>query len=251
MTAVTQRPARPLAILLAEDDPIAQLVSAELLRQLGHRVEVVGDGRAAVTAIATGSRFDVVLMDLFMPELDGIAATRAIRALPGARDDLAIVALTAAPTHTDVDAALAAGMRAVIAKPLDAARLDDILMELVATPAAPEPADATPPPDCDTTVIKQLHEALGRDAVTAVMQGFLSAIDSHKTELERLVAGGPERAIALAHRLAGSAAVFGFRRLSQAFLELERALRAGEGERATAALARLPVLADAVQRNLR
>jgi len=242
------RPARPLAILLAEDDPIAQLVGAELLRQLGHRVEVVGDGRAAVAAITAGGAYDVVLMDLFMPELDGIAATREIRALPGVSDKLAIVALTAAPTHADADAALAAGMRAVIAKPLDASRLGDILTELVAPPP-PDIADV-PPPDCDEAVIRQLHDALGRDSVATVMRGFLDAIDGHKTELEGLIAAGPARAATLAHRLAGSAAVFGFRRLSLGFLDVEQALRADEPGRARAALARLPALAEAVARGL-
>jgi len=242
---------RPLSILLAEDDPVSQLVGVGLLERFGHRVELVGDGRAAVEAIAAGRRFDVVLMDLFMPNMDGIAATRAIRALPDGRRDVPIVALTASPLRADIDAALAAGMRAAIAKPLDAARLAGLLAQVTCAPPVGETeATDAAPPDCDGVVMQQLHGALGEDAVRAAMRSFLDAMEGHAARLEALLPATPAQAAALAHRLAGSAAVFGFRRLSRALLEIEQALRAGELAGARALLEAIPALASAALQRL-
>jgi CheY-like chemotaxis protein len=242
---------RPLSILLAEDDPVSQLVGVGLLERFGHRVELVGDGQAAVEAIASGRRFDVVLMDLFMPNMDGIAATRAIRALPDGRRDVPIVALTASPLRADIDAALAAGMRAAIAKPLDAARLDGLLAQVASAPPVgeTETTDAAPP-DCDGAVMRQLHGALGEGAVRAAMRSFLDAMEGNAARLEAMLPATPAQAASFAHRLAGSAAVFGFRRLSRALLEIEEALRAGELGGVGALLKPIPDLASAALQRL-
>lgn len=237
---------RTLSILLAEDDPISQLVAVGLLEQFGHRVAVVGDGRSAVASIASGRRFDVILMDLFMPELDGVAAAREIRASSGALRDIPIVALTASTMHTDIEAAGAAGMNAVVAKPFDAARLNAILMQLTGE----RDTTGSSRPDCDSTVVEQLHDALGRDAVDAAIQSFIASLGGHAADLETLLASDPDRALALAHRLAGSSAVFGLRRLSLTFLEIERALRAGDIAPARAQLPRLPDLTRAAVQHL-
>ncbi len=108
---------RALRILLAEDNPINQKLAVTLLSRAGHRVEVVADGLAAVRAAQAGS-YDVVLMDMQMPELDGVGAARAIRAAeaPGAR--LPIIALTANAFEEDRDACLAAGMDGFLSKPI-------------------------------------------------------------------------------------------------------------------------------------
>jgi CheY-like chemotaxis protein len=122
-----------LAVLVAEDNDINALLARALLHRLGHRPTVVADGAAAVEAFVSAERvgqpFDLVLMDVHMPELDGLEATRRIRAaeaamgLPRTR----IVALTANAFGEDRDACLAAGMDDFLTKPLDRDRLADAL----------------------------------------------------------------------------------------------------------------------------
>jgi PAS domain S-box-containing protein len=114
----TSQPMRRLRILLAEDNPINQKVVVKILVKHGHEVVCVEDGRAAVDACRT-SRFDLVLMDLQMPEMDGLAATAAIRAWETPLNaHVPIIALTAHAMEGDVQRCLAAGMDAHIAKPI-------------------------------------------------------------------------------------------------------------------------------------
>jgi CheY-like chemotaxis protein len=107
------RPSRPgpLRVLLAEDNPVNQLLGQELLAQEGHEVLVVGSGREALEALAR-DRFDLVLMDVQMPEMDGVDAVRRIRegAAPGVPRDVPVVALTAHALHGDRERFLAAGI---------------------------------------------------------------------------------------------------------------------------------------------
>ncbi len=113
-------------VLLAEDNPINQLVAVELLASVGLAVDVVDDGRQAVQRWS-GERHDLVLMDIQMPEMDGLAAARAIRALPGGQS-VPIVAMTANAFGEDRAACLDAGMNDHIGKPVDAAVLFDTLL---------------------------------------------------------------------------------------------------------------------------
>jgi two-component system sensor histidine kinase/response regulator len=107
---------RALRILLAEDNLINQKLAVTLLSREGHRVDVVGDGMAALEAVSA-TPFDVVLMDMQMPVLDGVGATRAIRAREAAGTRVPIVALTANAYEEDRDICLAAGMDGFISKP--------------------------------------------------------------------------------------------------------------------------------------
>jgi len=117
-----------LSILLAEDNPVNALLARELLRRRGHRVEQVATGEAAVTA-CQNAHFDVVIMDLHMPGLDGIEATRRIRAEETANGGrrLPIFALTADALDTGRKACLAAGMDGFLTKPVDPSELDAVL----------------------------------------------------------------------------------------------------------------------------
>ena len=117
-------PQHRLRILAAEDNPTNQLVLRALLQPLDAELTLVGDGRAAVAAYAAG-RFDVVLMDVQMPEMNGVDATRAIRALEAERAVAAtpILALTANVMRHQLDGYLSAGMDGHIAKPLEVADL--------------------------------------------------------------------------------------------------------------------------------
>ncbi len=107
---------RALAVLLAEDNPVNEKVATVLLERAGHVVTAVRDGRRAVEAAATG-RFDLVLMDVHMPEMDGFEATRHIRALAGAPARVPIIAMTANVLAGDEERCLAAGMDDYIGKP--------------------------------------------------------------------------------------------------------------------------------------
>ena len=108
-------------VLLAEDSAVNQQVAGELLALAGVAVDVAGDGRSAVDA-ARANDYDLILMDVQMPVLDGLAATREIRRIPG-RGDVPIVAMTANAFDDDRRACLAAGMNDHLAKPVDPERL--------------------------------------------------------------------------------------------------------------------------------
>jgi CheY-like chemotaxis protein len=112
-------PPRSLNILLAEDNPINQKLAITLLAREGHRVSVVDDGEDAVAAVLQG-HFDLVLMDMQMPRMSGLEATRQIRADEAIRQAsrIPILALTANAYDEDRDACLAAGMDAFISKPI-------------------------------------------------------------------------------------------------------------------------------------
>ena len=114
-----------LRVLLAEDTPTNQMLVVHTLKKRGHQIEVASDGLAAVQ-LAEAKRFDVILMDLQMPGMDGFEATAAIRALPG-RDRTPIVALTAHTMVGDRERCLAAGMEEYLPKPLDLRRLIDVV----------------------------------------------------------------------------------------------------------------------------
>jgi signal transduction histidine kinase/AmiR/NasT family two-component response regulator len=118
-----------MRVLLVEDDPTSRMLVAGILRRDGHTVEEVGDGKAAVNAVCEHD-FDLVLMDVQMPEMDGLVATRTIRALGGSSDpevhrrsQVPIVALTAHAMQGDQERCLEAGMNRYITKPVQADRL--------------------------------------------------------------------------------------------------------------------------------
>jgi CheY-like chemotaxis protein/nitrogen-specific signal transduction histidine kinase len=129
-----------LAILIAEDNEINALLARTLVAKLGHRPTVVANGSAAVeawrTAREAGAPFDLVLMDLHMPDSDGIEATRAIRAAEAGDAHTPVIALTADALSEGRDASLAAGMDGFLTKPLDRERLAELLAALVRAPLA-------------------------------------------------------------------------------------------------------------------
>ncbi len=129
MTATVPLAVRALHILLAEDNEINQKVAVALLKKSGHTVQIAQNGYEAVLAVQNQS-FDVILMDMHMPEMDGLAATRAIRCLPAPASALPIVALTAAGSLSDIQTCMDAGMNYFLVKPFRMERLASILQEL-------------------------------------------------------------------------------------------------------------------------
>ena len=121
---------QPLDLLVAEDNPINQRVIRGLLERRGHSVTMVANGREAVDAVQR-RRFDAVLMDYHMPEMDGVAATRAIRILPGPKAGTPILAVTAGAMQHELQACLDAGMNAVVAKPVEPRVLFNSLARVV------------------------------------------------------------------------------------------------------------------------
>ena len=149
---------RGLKILLAEDSPINRQVAIGMLKMRGHTVVDVHDGRQAVSAWEEDA-FDVILMDVQMPELDGFEATAVIREREKPTDrHTPIVAMTANAMKGDRERCLGAGMDSYIAKPIDSEQLDAVLEELVAGVSAsdtppqrcPAPAEAPAEPPLET-----------------------------------------------------------------------------------------------------
>jgi CheY-like chemotaxis protein len=119
---------RSLAILCVEDNPYGRIVLNTILTELGHRADFVGTGEAAVDAVANG-KYDAILMDLTLPGIDGLEATRRIRALSRVAAAVRIVGVSGRAGATDEAAARAAGMDAYLAKPLSPAALAAVLPE--------------------------------------------------------------------------------------------------------------------------
>ena len=134
-TNANTKPATPsgrsLRLLVAEDNAINQQVATGLLTRLGHRADVANDGGQAVVLVQRGD-YDLVLMDVQMPEMDGIEATKVIRALDGPKSKVPIIAMTANAMSGDREALIAIGMDDYIAKPISRRNLETTLNQWTA-----------------------------------------------------------------------------------------------------------------------
>ncbi|MEW6703676.1 MAG: ATP-binding protein [Pseudomonadota bacterium] len=168
---------RPLSVLVAEDHPVNRKYIAALLDKLGHRASFADDGEQAVQAVQR-TPFDVVLMDLHMPGLDGLAATRAVRALPGPARHTPIVALTADAFAETRERCLAAGMDDFLAKPVQPGALAEVLARHFGTAPVAEPAvGARAPADAllDRQVIAGVLQVMPRPRYAALLGTYLEA----------------------------------------------------------------------------
>jgi signal transduction histidine kinase/CheY-like chemotaxis protein len=125
----TAIPARRLAVLCVEDNPYGRVILNTILTELGHRADFAGSGEEAVAAVARG--YDAVLMDVTLPGIDGLDATRRIRALPSAAERTPIVGISGRTETGDEHAARAAGMDAYLRKPLSPSALSEALAAVV------------------------------------------------------------------------------------------------------------------------
>lgn len=119
---ITRMPGAALKILVAEDNAVNQRVLSTLLDHFGHGYDIVGDGAAAICAASSGA-YDLVLMDAVMPGVDGLSATRAIRAFPGHAGAVPIVGATARAFAHEIADFIAAGANAVLTKPISVTEL--------------------------------------------------------------------------------------------------------------------------------
>lgn len=262
-------------VLVVEDDKVNQMVMLELLGDVGLLADTAEDGQEALDRVAVRP-YALVAMDLRMPRLDGLGATRALRAMP-ALASMPIVAVTANAFDEDRAACRAAGMNDFISKPIDVDRLYSVLLHwLDRSPLAPSPAPqpatsavpvrdstvrppatAPAPPTQPGGVDAALAPLLGLDGLDAIgglgsVGGRVATyrrllgvfIDAHRDDgraLQQFINDGQaEAAGRMAHRLRGSAATLGMVDVEGAAAGLESAIDRGERG---AGLARL---ADAV-----
>ncbi len=225
---------RPLRILLAEDNAINQKVVAGMLGSGGHQVVVVGNGQRGRRG-RQRQVFDVVLMDIQMPEMNGLEATAAIRAAE--RDSgrrLPIIAMTAHAMAGDRERCLAAGMDGYVAKPI---RIGDMF----ATIAALVSGDA-PPEDGAAVIVDEqkllTHAFAGNASLLAdVIDAFITETPPALATMRDAVGAGDLPALArAAHKMKGTVGVFTTGPALAAAVELEAAARAGDVERAREAL---------------
>jgi signal transduction histidine kinase/CheY-like chemotaxis protein len=127
-------PHRGLRILVAEDNSVNQMLMAAMLTQMGHLADLVADGRQALNLVQK-AHYDIVLMDIQMPEMDGVSATREIRKLPGAAGRVPIVSVSANVFADQLASYRAAGMNDHVAKPIDQGRLAAAIAAAIGTAA--------------------------------------------------------------------------------------------------------------------
>ncbi len=163
-----------LRILLAEDNITNRLVAITRLEMLGHRVDQVANGVEALQMVQTAP-YDLLLMDVMMPEMDGLQATRLIRGLPGPEHDIPIVAMTANVFHHHQEACRAAGMDDFMGKPFTPTQLERLLERTIAgTLRTRAPTSATARADLSNgeAAFATLVDALGREDALHVLKDF-------------------------------------------------------------------------------
>jgi len=238
MPDVSQAPVqgRSLNVLVAEDLPFNQKFILRLLERWGHRASLAENGRQAVAA-AAGNTFDLILMDVQMPEVDGLEATRQIR---GQEKDahVPIVAMTAHALKGDRERCLAAGMDDYVSKPIAADKLQSVIHRLcssqVIAGSPPEPATAQDPPDLNA---KTLMAAFDNDVqlLIDVAGLFMADAPGQVAAMVQAVADQDGQALmAAAHNLKGMLRSFQADGPAQAALSLEQMGKDGRFEGAHA-----------------
>ncbi|MGE6321043.1 PAS domain S-box protein [Pseudomonas oryzihabitans] len=220
-----------LRLLVVEDNALNRQVAAELLLAQGAQVELAEGGLEGVERVLSGAPLDVVIMDMQMPDIDGLEATRRIRADARFRT-LPILAMTANASHTDRDACLAAGMDDHIGKPIDLELLVARLQRLTGQEVSAAPAAVVVAEGRQVEPLSLVLRRFGGDArlFGSLLERF--AEDSVGL-LERLAqawqTADSEAAVAVLHSLKGSAGTMGAQRLAARAAEGERAGKAGAG----------------------
>lgn len=220
------RPERRLRILLAEDHDVNQELVNAMLARLGHESVTVADGaqalHAAIAAARSDRPFDLVLMDMQMPVMDGLEATRAIRSAGLVAEALPILALTANAYADDIAACLAAGMQAHVAKPVQLADLGAAIRRWTRAGAAAPEAPVPPAPTLAISPGLHARYAARKAELLACAEGIAAAGSFDDAAIEELRG--------LLHKLAGTAGMFEEAQLGDRAADLEGALEHGPAE---------------------
>lgn len=220
-----EAPTGPLSVLVAEDNEINLHLARDILGQMGHEVTAAQNGLQAFD-IAQKQKFDLILMDIRMPVMDGLVATQAIREGDGPNTDTPIVAFSANVLPEAKDRFLSAGMSAFLGKPL----IQEELAMMLARFCGPD-ADVRPVAEMEQVSVQQpVEEDAAADPIEALKARHLA----EAAELFDWLAAIPEDHLAIAercHQVAGSAAAFGQPDLRMALLQVEAAAEAGDRDR--------------------
>ncbi|MDB5642850.1 MAG: Signal transduction histidine kinase [Hyphomicrobiales bacterium] len=222
-----------MQVLFAEDNPTNQFALGRIIELMGAHVTFVGNGREAVER-ASAEHFDFILMDVMMPQLDGLSATREIRALPEPFASVPIVALTANAFVEDREAALAAGVNSFATKPITGKRLLEAISVCVdvhdISATSHKPAPSAPPvahgPVSDAAVLENLREELGADYVEAAIDIFLADLNARLAEMKRPNVARQDLG-AHGHALKSSAGMLGLTSLADAAEQIEHSVKTG------------------------
>ena len=214
-----------LRVLLAEDNPVNQQVATAMLLKRGHHVDVASNGREAVDAVAR-EPYDVILMDIQMPEMDGFEATEMIRGLPQGRT-LRIIALTAHALSGERERCLARGMSGYLAKPFKA---HDLFAAVEGRGAQPVDAAAARSPAVDLAAFRRtMEEAGAADAVDGILETFVATLPQRLDALVAAAGGTDAEPLQrAAHAFKSAAGTIGAGHLAALLEEMERAAYGGD-----------------------
>lgn len=228
--------AETLDILLAEDHPVNQKVAVRMLERLGHRVHVVANGIEVLSALRS-SRFDIILMDLQMPDLDGFATLDVIRRGESAASPrVPIIALTAHAKEEDRERCASAGFDAYITKPVRQADLRAALLEVTSRRPTRTAVNFDDSPD---SVLEHLDRVCGGDDDFArkLVGSFLESAPRCLARIDEAIAAGNDSRISdEAHGLVGISRSVGLTGLASAALAIERSARNADSDAASSHL---------------
>lgn len=219
---------RPVRVLFVEDNPVNQFVGMELLRGFDLRIDLASDGLEALRAVSD-DRYDVIFMDMRMPEMDGLTATRRMRTMGGWLARVPIIALTANAFPDDMKACRDAGMSRFLAKPVSRTAILTALVDSLAGRAAALESGgirAAVHASLDTEAFAMLREVLGNDRLAGLCAMFEEETRERLRRLPSLTAT-PSEAVVELHALKGAADSVGAASLASVARDLEPHVRQG------------------------
>ncbi len=219
--------ARAKHILLVEDNDINRVVAREMLLAAGHMVTEAQNGQIAIN-LAETIRFDLILMDISMPVLDGRNATRAIRTGKGASAETPIVALTANAMAEEQQAFLSDGMNDILTKPMTREALTRVISDQISPDPAPVSERMEPTKAVASNHIDDMRDSLGPEITQSLLNRFVAEVDESLVFLKRFEVLGLTEVAERAHRIAGSAATMGAVDLRATLIEVEQAAKGND-----------------------
>ncbi len=220
----------PMKILVVEDNRINRIVVRDLLEKDGHHVDEAVDGEQGLQS-AQASTYDLILMDISMPVMDGLEATKAIRKSEAKGQAVPIIALTAHAMPAEKERFLAAGMNDIVTKPVSRQKLRDILQGISDNQSRSADNSGMSAPDPAGEIIDHIHlnelaSTLGEEKTSALIEKFLSEMENDVARIIAEIDGGqvPQDLRSKVHHAAGSAALLGAKSLHATLAGLETQL---------------------------